>query len=66
MVNVNLGYIYATESEAIASRDLLDTYYGCPNPAAEHWVTVEQWGLNWVIIYNDTLPVVLGAPIVLP
>lgn len=63
---VTLGYLYETEVAAIEARDLCDNYYGCPNHAAQHWVSVQQWGYKWAIIYNDTLPVVLGAPIVLP
>lgn len=63
---VTLGYIFATDAEAIAARDLLDAHYGCPNAAATHWVEPMQWGEKWAIIYDDTLPVVLGAPVVLP
>ena len=63
---VKLGYIYETESDAIDDRDKLDGYYGCPNSAAEHWVSVNRWGGKWVIMYNDTLPPVIGTPVVLP
>jgi hypothetical protein len=63
---VTLGYLYTTETDALNSRDLLDAHYGCPNNATTHWVTPVQWGEQWAIMYDDTLPVVLGAPVVLP
>jgi len=63
---VKLGYLYDNEAAALSARDLCDNYYGCPNHAAQHWVSVQQWGDKWAIIYNNTLPIVLGAPIVLP
>lgn len=63
---VKLGYLYDNEAAALAARDLCDTYYGCPNSVAVHWVSIEPWGDKWVIMYNETLPVVLGSPVVLP
>jgi hypothetical protein len=60
------GYYYTDEQAAMDAVALCDTYYGCPNPATEHWCSYQSWGDAWAIIYDETLYPVLGNPIVLP
>ena len=64
------GYKYNTEQDAINAREACDTYYGIPvspNDVTQNWVDYQEANLNtpifWYIKYDDSLNVVLGAPI---
>jgi hypothetical protein len=69
MQSIN-GYQYATEQEAITSRELCDAYYGIPvtpDDVTQNWVDYQFEELNtpqfWYIVYDDSLLPILGTPI---
>jgi hypothetical protein len=61
-----LGYTYATEQQAINSRDLCATYAGLPNPSGDtlYWVNYRYAEIEsiYYIEYIDGLENVLGSP----
>jgi hypothetical protein len=62
------GYIFITESEAIAARQASATYMGLPknpNDTTIYWVNYSYSDLDgfWYITYVDGLEAVLGEPI---
>ena len=60
------GYIYHTETEAIAARQAAADYMGLPVPGGETlwWVSFNYSELDgfWYITYVDGLEAVLGEP----
>jgi hypothetical protein len=60
------GYIFTTESEAIAARQTAATYMGLPAPNGEtlYWVnyTYSELDRFYYITYVDGLEAVLGQP----
>lgn len=63
------GYIYQTETEAIAAREGVDAYYGIPvNPddITQNWVNYQFAELNnpqfWYIVFDESLTPILGQP----
>jgi len=69
MASIN-GYQYPTEQEAITARESVDTYYGipvAPDDITQNWVDYQFAELNtpqfWYIVFDESLLVVLGAPI---
>jgi hypothetical protein len=63
------GYIFQTETEAIAAQSACDTYYGIPvhpDDVTQHWCGYNFAELNdpqfWYIIYHESLLPVLGEP----
>jgi hypothetical protein len=63
-----LAYIFDTETEVIAARDLVDTAMGLPiaGGVTEHWTGYTAHGSKWVIMYAPELGPILGQPQVLP
>jgi hypothetical protein len=67
--NTILGYKYLTEIEAINAVELCNQYYGIPvspQSTTTTWITFSfSFGSPdfYYVLYNDTLPVVLGEPI---
>jgi hypothetical protein len=64
-----LGYLYSSEVLANEAVNLLNLYYGipvCDESVTQSYTMPVEWGEQWAIMYDDTLPVVLGAPVVLP
>lgn len=63
-----IGYIYATEADAMDAVARVNAHYGVPvdGGVTTDWVEYHQRGDEWVIIYDDSLNVVLGNPVVLP
>jgi hypothetical protein len=64
------GYIFKTESEAIAAQSACDSYYGVPlhpDDITQHWCGYNFAELNrpqfWYIIYDISLVPILGEPI---
>ena len=64
------GYKYTNEQDAINAREACDTYYGIPtspNDVTQNWTEYQEASLNtpifWYITHDDSLDVVLGAPI---
>lgn len=64
------GYKYTTEQDAIDARELCDAYYGIPvlpNDITQNWIEYNTTNLNkpifYYIKYDDSLRIVLGAPI---
>jgi hypothetical protein len=61
------GYIYQTETEAIAARQAAATYMGLPVPNGEtlYWVNFQYSELDnfWYIQYVEDLENALGEPI---
>ena len=63
------GYIYTTETKAIAARQECDTYYGIPassTDVTQHWVDYNFAELNepqfWYITFDESLLPILGEP----
>jgi hypothetical protein len=60
------GYIFQTESEAIAARQTAATYMGLPVPNGEtlYWVNYNYSELDgfWYIMHVDGLEAALGEP----
>jgi hypothetical protein len=63
-----LAYIFDTETEAIAARDLIDVAMSLPiaGGVTEHWTGYTAHGSKWVIMYAPELSDLLGQPQVLP
>ena len=62
------GYIFTTETEAIAARQTAADYMGLPknpNDTTIYWVNYNYSELDgfWYITYVEGLEAVLGAPI---
>ena len=61
------GYIFTTETEAIAARQSAATYMGLPVPNGEtlYWVNYNYSELDgfWYITYVEGLEAALGEPI---
>ena len=64
------GYIFTTETEAIAAQKACDTYYGIPvhpNDVTQHWCGYNFAELNqpqfWYITFDISLVPILGEPI---
>jgi hypothetical protein len=61
------GYIFTTETEAIAARKAAADYMGLPVPNGEtlYWVNYNYAELDgfWYIIYDESLLPILGEPI---
>jgi len=64
------GYIFETESEAIAAQKACDAYYGIPvhpDDVTQHWCGYNLAELNepqfWYITYDVSLFPILGEPI---
>jgi hypothetical protein len=61
------GYIFQTESEAIAARQIAATFMGLPVPNGEtlYWVNYNYSDLDgfYYITYVEGLEAVLGEPI---
>ena len=64
------GYIFQTETEAIAAQKACDTYYGIPvhlDDVTQHWCGYNFAELNepqfWYITYDVSLVAILGEPI---
>jgi hypothetical protein len=61
------GYIFTTETEAIAARKAAATYMGLPVPKGEtlYWVNYNYSDLDgfWYITYVEGLDAALGEPI---
>jgi hypothetical protein len=61
------GYIFKTETEAIAARQTAATYMGLPVPNGEtlYWVNYNYSDLDgfWYITHVEGLEAVLGEPI---
>ena len=62
-----LGYIYTTETQAIAARQTAATYMGLPVPNGEtlYWVNYNYSDLDgfYYITYVEGLEAALGEPI---
>jgi hypothetical protein len=63
------GYIFNTETEAIAAQSSCDSYYGipvAPDDVTQNWVDYQFAKLNtpqfWYIVYDESLLIVLGTP----
>jgi hypothetical protein len=63
------GYIFTTETEAIAARQKCDSYYGIPkspDDITQHWVGYNFAELNepqfWYIAFDESLTPILGTP----
>jgi hypothetical protein len=63
------GYIFSTEPEAIAARELCDTYYGipaAPDDVTQNWCDYQFAELNtpqfWYIVFDESLTPILGTP----
>jgi hypothetical protein len=63
------GYIFTTETEAIAAQKACDTYYGIPvhpDDITQHWCGYNFAELNepqfWYITYDVSLVPILGEP----
>ena len=63
------GYIFITETEAIAAQKACDSYYGIPvhpDDVTQHWCGYNFAELNkpqfWYITYDISLEAVLGEP----
>jgi hypothetical protein len=61
------GYIFTTETEAIAARQQCDAYYGIPkspDDITQHWVGYRYAELDgfWYITYDESLLPILGEP----
>jgi len=61
------GYIFQTETEAIAARQQCDAYYGIPKSptdVTQHWVDYRYAELDgfYYITYDESLLPVLGNP----
>ena len=68
MQSIN-GYKYFTEQEAIAARELCDTYYGipvAPDDVTQNWVDYQFAELNepqfYYITFDESLLSILGQP----
>lgn len=63
-----IGYIYATEADAMDAVARVNAHYGVPvkGGVTTDWVGFQQRGDEWVIVYDESLEAVLGEPIVLP
>jgi hypothetical protein len=68
MASIN-GYQYNTEQEAIAARELCNTYYGIPvspTDVTQNWVDYQFASLNdpqfWYIVFDESLTPILGTP----
>lgn len=66
---MTIGYIFQTESEAIAARQQCDSYYGIPaspDDVTQNWVDYNFAELNepqfWYITYDESLLPILGEP----
>jgi hypothetical protein len=64
------GYIFQTETDAIASQSACDTYYGIPvhpDDITQHWCGYNFAELNepqfWYITFDESLLPILGEPI---
>ena len=64
------GYIFTTETQAIAAQSACDTYYGIPvhpDDVTQHWCGYNFAELNqpqfWYITYDVSLVAILGEPI---
>jgi hypothetical protein len=64
------GYIFQTETEAIAAQKACDNYYGIPvhpDDVTQHWCGYNFAELNdpqfWYITYDISLVPILGEPI---
>jgi hypothetical protein len=61
------GYIFTTETEAIAARQAAATYMGLPVPNGEtlYWVNYNYSEIDgfWYIMHVEGLEAVLGEPI---
>jgi hypothetical protein len=64
------GYIFTTESEAMAAQKACDGYYGIPvhpDDITQHWCGYNFAELNepqfWYIIYDISLVPILEEPI---
>jgi hypothetical protein len=63
------GYIFNTETEAIAAQKACDSYYGIPvhpDDVTQHWCGYNFAELNdpqfWYITYDISLVPILGEP----
>jgi hypothetical protein len=63
------GYIFQTETEAIAAQSQCDTFYGIPKTPTDittHWVSYNFAELNepqfWYITFDESLLPILGQP----
>ena len=64
-----IGYIFQTETEAIAAQKACDSYYGIPvhpDDVTQHWCGYNFAELNdpqfWYITYDISLVLILGEP----
>ncbi len=65
------GYKYTIEQDAINAREQVDAYYGIPispNDVTQNWTDYQTAELDnpifWYIVYDQSLEIVLGAPII--
>jgi hypothetical protein len=61
------GYIFTTETEAMAARQQCDAYYGIPKSptdVTQHWIDYRYAELDgfWYITYDESLLPILGEP----
>jgi hypothetical protein len=63
------GYIFTTETEAIAAQKACDTYYSIPvhpDDVTQHWCGYNFAELNepqfWYITFDESLLPILGEP----
>jgi hypothetical protein len=63
------GYIFTTETEAIAAQKSCNTYYGipvAPDDVTQNWVDYQFAELNtpqfWYIVFDKSLTPILGTP----
>jgi len=66
-MSYRLAYIYDTEAEAIAARNIIDAAMHLPisGGITQHWTDYVQHGDRWAIIYTPELGPILGQPQVL-
>jgi hypothetical protein len=64
------GYIFQTETEAIAAQKACDAYYGIPahpGDVTQHWCGYNFAELNepqfWYIIHHESLVPILDEPV---